>query len=458
MIEEGQKVKVTVEKLSLGGDGIARAGGLVLFVPYSAPGDELEVLVTVKKKTFGRAKVLSILKPGPTRVARPCPYYFNSAVPAPACGGCNLQHLNYRAQLDAKVQSLKETFQKIAGVSPDIEAPLAMEEGQEWRYRNKMQLPFAKDAAGKVVAGFYAAVSHNVVPLADCLIHSEQVAALVNFLVQKMNDWGLEPYSEKTHSGWLRHAVIRESFEGKLLLAFVTSSEIFPKKDEWIAELTGRFQNLEGIVQNINTEKTNVILAKTWRTLHGRDFLTESAGGIRLRISASSFFQVNTKMAEKLYLLARDWAGKGKILLDLYCGAGAIGILCAPNFESVSGADDAPSSIDDAVENLKMNSVPNCRFYRKDARDFLKDLPAAVRSQEITAVLDPPRAGCSLEVLKLLAKAGPVKIIYVSCDPGTLARDVKILISLGYRVEKVRPVDLFPQSSHIESVTLLVKS
>lgn len=464
MIEEGQKVKVAVEKLSLGGDGIARHGGqaradgLVLFIPYSAPGDELEVQVTVKKKTFGRAKILQILKECPARVVPPCPLYFSPSVRAPSCGGCDFQHLNYRAQLDAKVQALKETFEKITGVSPSMESPIAMDEGEEWRYRNKMQVPFAKDAQGKVVAGFFSPGSHTVVPLKDCLIHSEQVAALVGFIVQKMNDWELEPYSEKTHRGWLRHAFIRESSEGRMLLGFVTSSEFFHKKTEWIVGLTGKFPNLVGIMQNINPEKTNVILGKLWRSLHGRDFLTENVGGMRLKISAGSFFQVNTKMAEKLYFLVRDWAGTGKILLDLYCGAGGIGILCAPLFEAVVGADEVPSSIADAQENTRQNSTPNCRFFMKDARDFLKDLPAvAVRSTELTAVLDPPRAGCSPEVLKLLAQAGPSKIIYVSCDPGTLARDVKILISLGYRLEKVRPVDLFPQSSHIESVTLLCK-
>ena len=265
MIEDGQKVRVSVEKLSLGGDGIARAEGMVLFVPYSAPGDDLEVRVGGKKKTFARAQILEVIKQGPARVVPACPLYFNPVTQAPWCGGCNFQHLNYQAQLDAKSQALKETFEKIAGLSPAIEPPLRMEDGDEWRYRNKMQLPFAKDSEGKVVAGFFSPGSHAVVPQKDCLIHSEQVSALSGFIVQKMNEWNLEPYSEKEHKGWLRHTIIREASNGGLLLSFVTSSEFFPKKAEWVAELTKQFPKLVGIMQNLNPEKTNVILGEIGR-------------------------------------------------------------------------------------------------------------------------------------------------------------------------------------------------
>ena len=472
MIEEGQRLNVVIEKLSLGGDGIARVDGLVLFVPYATPGDTLEIEITAQKKTFGRAKIINVIKGGPSRVVPPCPVYFNREMPSSRdngvnpsmedrhplpCGGCNFQHLNDRAQLDAKVHALQETFEKIAGISPRMEPPLAMKEGERWRHRNKMQVPFAYDAAGNVVAGFFAPGSHTVVPFTDCLIHSEQVSALVGFIVQKMNDKRLDPH-ERNHSGWLRHAVIRESSEGKMLLVFVTASKIFQKKQEWVAELTAAFPNLVGILQNVNAKRTPVILGEKWYALYGQDYLTEHVAGISLKISAGSFYPVNDKMAERLYLLIRDWAESGKVLLDLYCGAGGIGILCAPFFENVLGADNVPSSISDAHENGHRNGAPQCKFFMKDARDFLKDLPLdAVRPSEITVILDPPRVGCSSEVLRRLTQMGPSKIIYVSCDPGTLARDVKILIASGYHIEKVCLVDLFPQSSHIESVTLLTK-
>ncbi len=457
MNEFGHKINLKIEKLSLGGDGISRAEGLVVFTPYTAPKDLVLAEITERKKTYARAKPLAILKDGPGRAVPPCPHYFTPASPK-WCGGCDFQHLSYQTQLSAKVEAFRETLEKLGAVKPEILPPMSMNPGEEWRYRNKMQVPFAKQD-GKVVAGFYSPGSHEVVPFQDCLIHSETMSAVVRGIVRKMNEWSLEPYEEKSHRGWLRHVLIREELvSGSLLVTFVTSTEYFPKKDPWIESLVKEFPKIVGICQNLNAEKTNVILGRSWRTLFGQNFLTEKVANIQLKVSASSFFQVNTKMAEKLYVTARDWAGQGKILLDVYCGVGGIGLLCAPNFEKVLGADQVPSAIADAIYNTKLNKISNCRFFEKDARDFLKDLRFEAFRPYITAVLDPPRAGCTQEVLRYLGRVSPSKIVYVSCDPGTLARDLKFLVSQGYKVEKVQPVDLFPQSSHIESVTLLTRS
>ena len=251
---------------------------------------------------------------------------------------------------------------------------------------------------------------------------------------------------------------MREQLDNRqLLVTFVTATEFFPKKDHWIQFLKKEHPRLAGICQNVNPEKTNVILGRKWRSLYGKDFLIENAGNLKLRVSASSFFQVNSKMAERLYGVARDWAGNGKILLDLYCGVGGIGLLCAKSFGQVLGADEVPSSITDAIHNGKLNYISNCRFFLKDTHDFLKELKLESSGTDVTVVLDPPRAGCAPEVLRHLIRLSPAKIIYVSCDPGTLARDLKILAVSGYKAQKVQPVDLFPQSSHIESVTLLTK-
>ncbi len=468
-IETGRKLKVTVEKLSLGGDGLARLDGLVLFIPYAAPGDDLEIEVTEKKKTFARARILQVLKPGPERVLPACHHYFfpsdgfykKGSGPEP-CGGCDFQHLNYKAQMAAKTESLRETLLKIGKVSPEILPAIGMVPQEQWRYRNKVQVPLSKDEkTGRVVAGFYAAGSHRIVPFRDCLIHSESMVSFIHFVTAKMEEWKLEPYSEKTHRGWLRHVLLRQEIKsGKMLATFVTASDAFEKKEDWTAWIRKVFPQVTGICQNINKEKTNVILGKTWRTIHGKPDLTEELESLKLRlkVSAGSFFQVNTRMGEKLYALVRDWAGKGELLLDLYCGVGGIALACAPNFKKILGAEENPSSVADAKENAALNGVTNCRFVCKDVRDFLSDFrPSTLNSQPSTVILDPPRSGCSPETLRRLLKCGPEKIIYVSCDPGTLARDLMFLARSGYPVKKVQPVDLFPQSSHVEAVALIEK-
>ncbi len=454
MANLGDKINISIEKLSLGGDGISRTDGMVVFTPYVVPGEVIEARIVDQRKTFARAVPTKIIKSGTGRVLPECEHFFTVSH-GKWCGGCDYQHLKYSVQLQAKLAAFKETLEKIGGLKPGVNEPLGMAPGEEWRYRNKMQAPFAM-LGGKVVAGFYSPGSHDIVPLKDCLIHSESMVSVLHGVLKRMNDWKMEPYSEKSRKGWLRHLVLREELSsGKILVTFVTASEFLPKKDIWVSELRKEFPKIAGICQNINPEKTNVILGRKWRCLSGRDFLTENVCGARLKVSASSFFQVNTKMAERLYGLVRDWAGLGKILLDLYCGVGGIGLLCAPFFEQVFGADEVPSSINDAIENAKINKASNCKFYLKDTRDFLKDLRRTAFDPEMVVVLDPPRAGCSPEVLTHLSKLAPLKIIYVSCDPGTLARDLKILCADKYSVEKVQPVDLFPQSSHLESVTLL---
>ena len=477
IIQKGQNLEVYIEKLSLGGDGIARVpsqkGGalsnFVIFVPYSVPGDLVQIKVTECKKTFAKGQIKKIIKKGFGRTDPPCPYFFSPEFTNRWCGGCNFQQLKYSAQLEEKPRMLREALERIAGQSsPPILPAIGSSSVEEWRYRNKIQIPLGK-IKERAVAGFYVPSSHQIVSIEDCLIHSEELMSLVNFVLQKMNEWKIEPYSEISHQGWLRHLTIREEKSSmEKLLVFVTSNDHFPKKEEWCKLIQEKFPKVVGICQNVNGEKTNVILGKEWKKIFGVDFLTESLNGlktdgtpIKLKVSAGSFFQVNTKMGEKLYKVVRDFAAleeteKEKILLDLYCGVGGIALSLSPNFHKVIGVDEVHSSIEDAKENAQLNKIANVEFFREDAGDFLgKVLLKARGSETLAVVLDPPRSGCAQTILQKIIELKAKKIIYVSCEPSTLARDIKFLSACGYRLKKVQPVDLFPQSSHIESVSLL---
>ena len=495
---------MTIEKLSYGGDGIARVSNFVIFVPYSAPGDEVRIRITEKKKDFARGRILRILKEGEDRVKPPCPYFFavDRQPPAPSppprfsgarsrpggadqspplwCGGCNFQHIHYPGQLKQKTEVLKEALEKIGGLSDFALFPaIGMHPDSEWRYRNKIQIPFGRNGQ-EVVAGFFAPSSHRIVPMEDCLIHSQGIMNLVMLVRRQMDDWKLGVYSEKTHSGWLRHLWVRgEMLSGKMLVTFVTSEDPFPRRAEWTRLIHEKFPEVTGICQNINGKRTNVILGKKWKKIWGEDFLVESidrpngAAPLKLRVSAGSFFQVNTKMAEKLYRVVKDMVSeRGRtpgLLLDLYCGVGGIGLGCSDLFEHVVGVDETYSSIQDAKDNARLNRISNCKFLRFDVSAFLRDFSLDASATKLggsafggyrlplaAVVLDPPRSGCTEEVLKGIARLKSPKIVYVSCDPSTLARDLKFLSRNGYRLDKVQPVDLFPESSHIESVSLLI--
>ena len=476
----GNRFEATVGKLALGGDGVARlpgdggpeaGSGLVAFVPYSAPGDRLEVEITERKKTFARGKIVSVLSPGPERASPPCPYYFAPSKTA-WCGGCNFQHLVRRAQSEHKSGILRETIAKIARIpDPPVQETLSPPEGREWRYRNKMQVPFGLDPdKGVAAAGFYSPGSHRIVSFEDCLIHPERMSEIVRSVLSNLREWGLTPYSEKLHAGWLRHLLLRRSESaGKILAVFVTLDASFPKKDDWLRLFQSDFPEVAGLLQNVNPDRTNVILGKKWKKISGEDHLIEEieglgpgGGALKLKVSAGSFFQVNAFMAAKLYGAVRELLHAGEktdgTLLDLYSGVGGIALACAPAFARVVGAEESESSVSDASGNAGLNGIVNCEFVHSDAGEFLKKVPRGAGPPVSAAVLDPPRSGCPGPVLQGLAALGPKKIVYVSCDPGTLARDAGILSAKGYRLSSVRPVDLFPQSSHIESVSLLEKA
>ncbi len=469
-ISLGSIVDVAIEKLALGGDGIARLTSaaskfpLVVFIPYAAPGDRLKVKIVELKKNFARGKIMEVLTPSKQRTAPPCPYYFVPGKNRP-CGGCNFQHMNDEGQADAKSVTLKETLTKIAGLNSGLVLPILMDTTRRWRYRNKIQIPFRPSKSG-AMAGFFVPQSHEIVSIDDCHIHSESVMSLVRGVKKKMDEWGIRAYDEDLERGWLRHLIVREDFAtGELLVTFVTRNDALPRAKEWQHFFHKNFPKVVGFSQNINPDQTNVILGRKWNPIFGRSHLVEIMKGLgpngaalKLKVSAGSFFQVNTGAAEILYRTARDFAlsetERGGAL-DVYCGVGGIALALAPHFGKVTGVEEAHSSIADAKENAKLNGISNAEFIRADAEAYMARRAAAPGSPPSVIVLDPPRAGCAEGVLRKIIALSPGTIVYVSCEPSTLARDLKILCAQKYEVKKVQPVDLFPHSAHIESVALL---
>lgn len=459
-LRAGQRVSLDIERLSLGGEGVARLGHLVVFVPYAAPGDRLEAEITESRARFSRARILRVMKPSPDRVTPPCPYHFHilGEPPPPSlfCGGCAWQHLRYEAQLAAKRVLVQETLERLGGLRGIAVQPvLGMK--NPWRYRNKAQQPVGWDSKRRrMITGFFSAGSHDIVPIEDCLVQPERSVRILNRARDLLEKRGARAYDPARHNGWIRHLLIR-TVRDQSFLVFITRTPDFPHQAEILSALAGEFPALSGLYQNINPAPTNVILGRSWRKLAGADFIEERLGRLTFRLSPGSFFQVNSPQAEVLYNVVREMAGRGPRLLDLYCGVGSLALWLADRFQEVGGVEEAPGAIADAEINAETNAIRNTRFQAAPVEVFLRGLDRSAGGRALTVTLDPPRAGCSPAVLKSLLTLNPGRIVYVSCDPGTLARDLGILSKGGYRVEEVQPVDLFPQTAHIETAVKLTR-
>ena len=365
-----------------------------------------------------------------------------------------------------------ETLERIGGLKGIIVKPvLGMKD--PWRYRNKVQQPVGFDG-NNLVTGFYAPGSHDILPITECLVQTELSVAIINRTREILRHFGIRAYSEARHQGWIRHLLVRTAGsptpitpgvgpEGsdpsrmdpsRALLTFVTRTPEFPHEQDVIQALNKDFPQILWFHQNVQNARSNVILGREWRTLAGQDWIEERLGRLRFRLSPASFFQVNSAQAEILYDVARQFAGKGRRLLDLYCGVGAIALWLADQFEEVGGVEEVEPAIVDAQANAELNGIQNARFLAQPVEAFLRGARHD-SGRGLTVTLDPPRTGCAPAVVQALVKLRPERIVYVSCDPGTLARDVKVLVQGGHQVDAVQPVDLFPQTAHIETVVKL---
>ncbi len=449
MLKKSGIYTVTIEDIGHKGEGIGKVKGIPLFVQGGLPGDELKVRVTKLKKNYGFAELLEIQKPSDQRVIPRCPI-------AEVCGGCQIMTMEYSAQLSIKTRRVRETLQRIGKINAPVDKTLGMEE--PYHYRNKAQFPIGME--GKVpVMGFFKTGTHEIVNTEHCYIQHPVNDVLTKIVKEYITKYGVTVYDEKSRKGLLRHMVSRISYKtGEVMVIIVINGNELPYKEELIRALEKEVNNLKTVVVNINKRNTNVIFGDTTRTLYGEGYIIDQLMDLSFYISPRSFFQVNPTQTRVLYQKALEYADlKGdETVFDLYCGIGSISLFLARQAKKVYGIEIVPEAIEDAKRNAKLNNLSNTEFLLGAAEEVVPKLYGKGITADVV-VVDPPRKGCEETVLETMVKMDPEKIVYVSCNPSTLARDLAYLEERGYRSQEVQPVDLFPHTAHVEVVTLLTK-
>jgi 23S rRNA (uracil1939-C5)-methyltransferase len=447
-VKKNDVVTLTVDNWSSDGSGVARLEGMVVFVKGGLVGETCRVRLETVHKTAAWGRVEEVLSPSPQRVTPDCPYY-------PQCGGCHLRHMSYEAELSMKRQRVEDALQRIGGQQISVTVIHGAPSPQ--RYRNKAQFPVSPGENGPKV-GFYEARSHRVVDIDTCLLQKEEADRVAGAVRQWMKTCGVPPYDEKAHKGLVRHVYVRTNGAGESLICLLANGEKLPSEKSLISRLRAACPGAVGILVGVNTKKTNVILGDHYRLLWGQDYLMDTLCGLSFRLSVPSFFQVNRLQAETLYRRAVDFAGlTGKeTVVDLYCGTGTISLVMAQQAGKVIGAEIVPEAIEDAKENARRNGIENAEFLCADAGEAAAELARRGLQPDVISV-DPPRKGLSQPVIDAIGQMAPPTLVYVSCDPATLARDVKLLEEQGYRLQKAEAVDMFPRTYHVETVCLLSK-
>lgn len=428
------------------GLGVARLENRVVFVPGTIQGERWEVRLEKVNKSVAWGRGTRLLCPSPERLVPDCPLFGR-------CGGCQFRHMTYQEELSAKGGRIAAALERLGGVHLDLPPVLGAED--PLRYRNKVQFPVAEGKQGLAV-GYYRSRSHDVLDAPDCLLQPESVTRLRAAFRNWMERYSVPAYQERTGSGLVRHLYIRTNRRGESLCCVVANGGALPHVEELTEALRQGEPGLVGLVLNVNTRDTNVILGPEYRTLWGRDWLEEELCGLTFRLSVPSFFQINHTQTQRLYETAVRFAGLTgqETVLDLYCGIGTITLALARRAEQVIGAEIVPQAIEDAKENARRNGIKNAEFFCGDAGAVAQKLAQeGVRPQVIC--VDPPRKGLAPEVPAILSAMDPERIVYVSCDPATLARDVRRLGELGYQTVRVQGIDLFPRTAHVETVALL---
>lgn len=471
-MKKNDRFVLKIEDMGENGEGIGRLDGYIWFVKDAVIGDVIEAGVTKMKKQYGFARLIRVIEPSEYRTEERCPS-------ARRCGGCQIQAVDYQEQLRLKEKKVYNNLKRIGGLSSLLlpggeetteqtkeeternavvmEPIIGME--NPWRYRNKAQFPFGRNKDGNIVTGFYAGRTHDIVEQEDCLLGVEENREILSIIRNFMEEYKIEPYNEETHRGLVRHVLIRKGFQtGELMVCLVINGRKLPGQQA----LTERLLEIPGMTSislNVNQEKTNVILGKELINLWGEGHITDYIGAVQYRISPLSFYQVNPVQTERLYGTALEYAGLtgNETVWDLYCGIGTISLFLAQKAKQVYGVEIVPQAIDDARENARLNHMENVEFFVGKAEEVL---PKQYERNQIYAdviVVDPPRKGCDEKCLETIVKMSPKRVVYVSCNSSTLARDVKYLEERGYRTERVRCVDMFPHSGHVETVCLLSK-
>lgn len=464
-VAKNDEVLLDIIGLTHEGEGVGRADGYTLFVQGALPGEKVRAKVLKTKKQYGYAKLLELVESSPHRIAPPCPIYDQ-------CGGCQLQHMEYAAQLAWKRQLVVDNLERIgklqvakaesaadeaneAGGSVTVLPTLGMDE--PWRYRNKAQVPIGA-AEGGLVGGFYTRGSHRIVDMETCLIQHEHNDAVVATVKRLGRELGISAYQEESGRGLLRHVVVKKAFRtGEMMLVLVTNGRDIPHADAWIGSIREALPDVVSICQNVNTKETNVIFGPETRVLWGRDVIYDYIGEVQFAISPRSFYQVNPVQTEVLYNRTVAYAGLtgSETVIDAYCGIGTISLFLAQHAGQVYGVEIVPEAIEDARANARLNEMKNVVFEVGASEDVIP----AWKEQGVdpdVIVVDPPRKGCDPRLLETILQMKPERVVYVSCNPSTLARDLRVLEDGGYRTVEVQPVDMFPWTVHVEAVCSLV--
>lgn len=453
-------VTVEITDIGVSGEGIGHVDGYTLFIKDAVIGDVVEAKVMKAKKNYGYARLMKVITPSEYRVEPKCAF-------ARRCGGCQIQEMSYDRQLVFKDQKIRGNLERIGGFTKDqIDTVMQPVVGMEhpFGYRNKAQFPFGTDKEGNPITGFYAGRTHDIIANTDCALGVEQNKEILEIILQYMRENKIKSYDEKTGKGLIRHALIRYGFKTKeIMVCLVINGKKLPKAERLIEKLI-QIEGMTSITISPNTRRDNVIMGDSYEILWGQGYITDYIGNVKYQISPLSFYQVNPVQTEKLYGLALEYADlKGdETVWDLYCGIGTISLFLAQKAKQVYGVEIVPQAIDDAKENAKINAIDNAEFFVGKAEEVLPEYYAEYEREHNgetahadVIVVDPPRKGCDETLLETIVKMQPEKVVYVSCDSATLARDLKYLCANGYEIRMCRGVDQFPQSVHVETVVLL---
>ena len=446
-VQKNDQLTVHIEDLTHDGAGVAKVDGYPLFIAGGLPNETVEVHVLKTLKNYGFAKLKNIVEPSPFRVEAPCPVFYE-------CGGCQLQHMTYEGQLAWKESMVRNVMKRIG----KIDAPVLPVKGMDkpWEYRNKSQIPFDLEN-GQVIAGFYQSKSHRIADTNTCLIQTDEADRLLRAVKENALKLDLVPYNEETKKGQLRHLVVRKGrATGEVMVVLVTKHAKLSKLEEIIQFIREVEPNVKSIVHNVNNRNTNVIFGDETNVIWGKPVIEDLIGDVRFEISARSFYQVNPEQTEVLYKQALDYAqltGE-ETVIDAYCGIGTISLFLAQKAKQVLGVEIVPQAIEDAKRNAELNGFTNTYFEAGPAEEVIPKWYKEGKHADVL-VVDPPRKGCDEALLTTIIKQRPNRVVYVSCNPATLARDLRILEDGGYKTKEVQPVDMFPQSTHCEVVAVL---
>ncbi|MQR95944.1 23S rRNA (uracil(1939)-C(5))-methyltransferase RlmD [Fictibacillus phosphorivorans] len=448
-VHKNESYEVDIVDLTHEGAGVARVNGFTLFVPNTLPGERAKIKVVGVKKGFGFGRLEELIEESPERVEPPCPIY-------KWCGGCQLQHLSYEGQLEYKRKLVEDVLTRI-GKLEDVPVLPTLGMGEEpWRYRNKAQVPVG-ERNGRIITGFYQKRSHEIVEMDSCIITGDTNDDAVQAVKEIVNQYNISAYNEEKHKGVLRHIIARYGkTTGDLMIVLVTNGQELPQRKKIVEDIRKALPEIKSIVQNVNSKRTNVIFGEETRVLWGAEYIYDFIGDIKFAISARSFYQINPDQTKVLYDQALQYAelNGDETVIDAYCGIGTISLFLAQKAKKVYGVEIVPEAIEDARRNAELNNIHNAEFAVGKSEEVIPEW----KKQGITPdviVVDPPRKGCDEELLKTIIEMKPKRVVYVSCNPATLARDLRVLEDGGFKTQKVQPVDMFPQTTHVEAVALL---